>query len=58
MGATTGPTFVVAPTAGTAVYGLWAPLPVIAGTAIMAAITVFVLSYPQTGPRIALHLGA
>ncbi len=42
-----GLTFVLAPTAGTALYGLWAPLPVIVGTAIMVSVTVFVLVHPR-----------
>lgn len=42
-----GLTFVVAPTAGTALYGLWPPLPVIVGTAIMTAVTIFVLAHPR-----------
>lgn len=47
IGATTGLTFVVAPTAGTALYGLWPPLPIIAGTAIMGIVAVFVLVHPR-----------
>ncbi|MGO2746890.1 MFS transporter [Microbacterium sp.] len=47
IGATTGLTFVIAPTAGTALYGLWAPLPIIVGTAIMAVVAVFVLAHPR-----------
>ncbi len=47
VGATTGLTFVVAPTAGTALYGVWAPLPVIAGAVIMAGVAVFVLVHPR-----------
>jgi MFS family permease len=46
-GATTGLTFVVAPTAGTALYGLWTTLPVIVGAVIMGGITVFVLVHPR-----------
>lgn len=42
-----GLTFVIAPTASTALYGLWPPLPVIVGTAIMAAVTIFVLAHPR-----------
>ncbi|MDN6304501.1 MAG: MFS transporter [Corynebacterium sp.] len=42
-----GLTFVVAPTAGSALYGLWPPLPVIVGTAIMTAVTIFVLAHPR-----------
>lgn len=47
IGATTGLTFVVAPTAGTALYGLSPSLPIIAGTVIMASVTVFVLVHPR-----------
>ncbi|MFV0535036.1 MAG: MFS transporter [Cumulibacter sp.] len=47
IGATTGLTFVIAPTAGTALYGLWAPLPIIVGAATMALVTVFVLAHPR-----------
>ena len=50
IGATTGLTFVIAPTAGTALYGLWAPLPVIAGAAIMAVVVAFVLLHPRFRP--------
>ncbi|MGO2312942.1 MFS transporter [Brachybacterium tyrofermentans] len=42
-----GLTFVVAPTAGTALYGLWAPLPIIVGGLIMTVVTVFVLAHPR-----------
>lgn len=49
-GATTGLTFVVAPTAGTALYGLSTTLPIVVGTAIMGAITVFVLVHPRFRP--------
>ena len=47
IGATTGLTFVVAPTASTALYGVWAPLPIIIGGAIMAIVAVFVLTHPR-----------
>ncbi|MBO1902985.1 MFS transporter [Leucobacter weissii] len=47
VGATNGLTFVVAPTASTALYGLWPPLPIIVGGAIMAAVAVFVLLHPR-----------
>ncbi|MDF2509115.1 MAG: putative major facilitator superfamily transporter, partial [Microbacterium sp.] len=47
IGATTGLTFVVAPTAGTFLYGVWAPLPIITGTAIMAIVTIFMLVHPR-----------
>ncbi len=47
IGATTGLTFVLAPTASTALYGLWPPLPIIVGAAIMAGVAVFVLVHPR-----------
>lgn len=47
ISATTGLTFVVAPTAATALYGVWPLLPVIIGAGIMAAITVFVFTHPR-----------
>lgn len=47
IGATTGLTFVTAPTASTALYGVWAPLPIIIGGAIMAIVAVFVLTHPR-----------
>lgn len=47
IGATTGLTFVVAPTAGTILYGLWAPLPIIVAAEIMAIVAVFVLAHPR-----------
>lgn len=47
IGATTGLTFVIAPTAGTALYGIWTPLPIIAGAVIMAVVAVFVLAHPR-----------
>ncbi|GAA5063756.1 MFS family permease [Thermocatellispora tengchongensis] len=46
-GATTGLTFVIAPTAGTALYGAWQPLPIVVGTVIMATVTVFVIVHPR-----------
>lgn len=46
-GATTGLTFVVAPTAGTILYALWAPLPIITGAAIMALVAAFVFIHPR-----------
>ncbi|MGO1315589.1 MAG: MFS transporter [Cellulomonadaceae bacterium] len=45
--ATTGLTFVVAPTLSTALYGVWPPLPIIIGGAIMAIVAVFVLTHPR-----------
>ncbi|MDG4765273.1 MFS transporter [Solwaraspora sp. WMMD406] len=47
VAATMGLTFVVAPTAGTALYSAWPPLPIIVGAAIMAILTTFVLTYPR-----------
>jgi len=47
IGATNGLTFVVAPTLSTALYGVWPPLPIIIGTAIMALVTAFVLAHPR-----------
>lgn len=47
IGATTGLTFVVAPTAGTALYGLWGPLPIIVGAVLMAIVAIFVVCHPQ-----------
>ena len=46
-GATTGLTFVIAPTAGTVLYGLWAPLPVLVGMAIMGVVVAFVVVHPR-----------
>ncbi len=47
IAANMGLTFVIAPTAGTVLYGVWAPLPVIVGAAVMAVVTGFVLSHPR-----------
>lgn len=47
IGATNGLTFVVAPTAGTALYGWWPPLPVITGALIMALVATFVFTHPR-----------
>ncbi|MGO1506895.1 transporter, putative [Microbacterium esteraromaticum] len=47
ISATTGLTFVIAPTAGTALYGTWALLPIIVGAAIMAIIVLFVFLHPR-----------
>lgn len=47
IGATNGLTFVLAPTASTALYGLWPPLPAIVGAAIMALVALFVLLHPR-----------
>ncbi len=53
IGATNGLTFVIAPTASTALYGFWQPLPIIIGTGLMALVAVFVLTHPRfrTGAR-------
>lgn len=45
IGATNGLTYVVSPTAGTAMYGLWPILPVIVGGAVLLLVFVFVLSH-------------
>lgn len=47
LGATTGLTFVVAPTLGTALYGVWGSLPVIAGGVVCAAVALFVWVSPR-----------
>ncbi|MBP2369285.1 MFS transporter [Pseudonocardia parietis] len=47
IAATSGLTFVIAPTAGTALYGVWAPLPVVVGAVVMAVVTAFVLLHPR-----------
>ncbi len=47
IGATNGLTFIIAPTASTLLYGLWEPLPIIVGTAIMGGVAVFVLLHPK-----------
>lgn len=47
IGATNGLTFVVAPTASTALYGLWQPLPIVLGAAIMGLVVCFVLVHPR-----------
>ncbi|MTD15463.1 MFS transporter [Nakamurella sp. YIM 132087] len=47
IGATSGLTFVIAPTLGTALYGVWPPLPVMVGTGVMAVVAVFVLVHPR-----------
>ncbi|MGL5927397.1 MAG: MFS transporter [Dermatophilaceae bacterium] len=47
IGATNGMTFIIAPTASTLLYGMWAPLPIVIGTAIMALVFVFVLLHPR-----------
>lgn len=47
IGATNGLTFVIAPTVSTALYGVWGPLPVIVGAAIMCFVALFVALHPR-----------
>ena len=47
IGATNGLTFVVAPTASTALYGLWPPLPVIVGAVVLGLVAVFVFAHSR-----------
>lgn len=47
IGATTGLTFVVAPTLGTTLYGVWPALPIIIGAVIMGLVTLFVWVHPR-----------
>jgi len=47
IGATNGLTFVLAPTLATVLYGIWAPLPILIGGIVMAAVLVFVLVHPR-----------
>lgn len=47
IGATNGLTFVIAPTASAALYGLWPPLPVIMGALLMGLVALFVLLHPR-----------
>lgn len=47
IGATTGLTFVIAPTASTMLYGIWSPLPIIIGGAVMAIVAVCVFAHPR-----------
>lgn len=47
IGATNGLTFVITPTASTALYGLWPPLPIIVGAAVMAVVFLFTLLHPR-----------
>ncbi|MDR2257499.1 MAG: MFS transporter [Arthrobacter sp.] len=49
VAATTGLTFVIAPTAGTVLYGAWAQLPIIVGALIMVFVTIFVFVHPRFG---------
>ncbi len=54
VGATNGLTLIVAPTASTLLYGVWAPLPVIVGASIMALVALFVLVHPKFGRAMAV----
>ncbi len=47
IGATNGLTFVIAPTAGTTLYGVWPPLPLIIGASIMLLVAAFVWTHPR-----------
>lgn len=47
IGATNGLTFVISPTASTALYSIWAPLPIIVGAALMALVVLLVLLHPR-----------
>lgn len=47
LGATNGLTFVIAPTASTALYSLWAPLPIIVGAVLMTFVVVLVSVHPR-----------
>lgn len=47
IAANMGLTFVIAPTAGTILYRIWAPLPIIVGAAILVIVTGFVLAHPR-----------
>lgn len=47
VNATNGLTFVIAPTAGTALYGVLPSLPIIVGASIMTTVTIFVLAHPR-----------
>lgn len=46
IGATSGLTFVVAPTLSTALYGVWGPLPVLIGAALLAVVVAFTGAHP------------
>lgn len=47
IGATNGLTFVIGPTAGTALYGVWGPLPIIVSATSMGLAALFVLLHPR-----------
>ncbi|MEB4615136.1 MFS transporter, partial [Leucobacter sp. M11] len=50
IGATNGLTFVLAPTAGTALYALWPPLPILAGAVMMGLVLLLSLAHPALRP--------
>lgn len=62
IAANMGLTFVIATTAGTVLYGVWEPLPIIVSAATMALVTAFVLAHPgfrrAPGPPAGLGAGA
>lgn len=45
VGATSGLTFVLAPTLSTALYGVWAPLPIVIGAVVMGLVSLFVFTH-------------
>jgi MFS family permease len=47
IGATNGLTYVIAPTAGTALYGVWPSLPIIIGGSVLVAVLGLVLTHPR-----------
>lgn len=51
LGANNGLTFVIAPTAGTALYALWPPLPILVSTAVMLVVVGFVTLHPALRRR-------
>lgn len=53
IGATNGLTFVIAPTASTALYGAWHPLPIVVGAVLMGFVSLFVLLHPRFRTRAA-----
>ncbi|TPW77177.1 DUF2510 domain-containing protein [Schumannella soli] len=48
---TTALTFVITPTLGTALYGVWGPLPIVVGIAVLVLVLVFLLVHPAFAPR-------
>ncbi|WP_026119072.1 MFS transporter [Nocardiopsis ganjiahuensis] len=47
LSANIGLTFIIAPTASTALYSLWPPLPILTGGAVMLSVFAFVLLHPR-----------